>query len=537
MSQEPIRVAVVDDLPVVRSGLTNFLQSAEDLVLVGEASDGEEAVQLCELAQPDVVLMDLAMPNMDGVSATRIIYQRWPHIKVLALGAFRDQKLMEEALEAGAASYLVKDFTPKELQEAVRRAFTGRRIVPDQAAEMISQSESLRQLEYELRKPWRDADELSELLRQHLPSIFPRCQVRVRIYPAQDLAIEERLDAPVVSEPAWKWLRSNPGTQIYRPGDVYPWLGEQPAGTNLILTSLLLNPGSKPIGGVGLIHHGELHNLEYALQNSKALAALLAHAVSAAQGRARSLWPANLAYELTEAARIQSSILPDKAPELRGWDITARLQPARETSGDFFDFIPLSNGNLGIVIADVTDKGMGAAMFMALSSTLIRTYAIQYPTLPAFAMSIVNERILSDTRGSMFVTAFYGVLEPHTGRLRYVNAGHPPPLLISTTKGKPVDELRTTGMALGMVEKTSWQQKVAKLSPGDLLLLYTDGITEAQNRDGYFFGEDRLHDLVRPHRDCSAQDVQNNIFTEVNKFAGDQATNDDMAVMVICRKG
>ena len=140
--------------------------------------------------------------------------------------------------------------------------------------------------------------------------------------------------------------------------------------------------------------------------------------------------------ELAEAARIQTSLLPGEAPTIPGWDVAVKLQPARETSGDFFDFLALEHGKYGIVIGDVSDKGLGAALFMAMTSTLFRTYISRQPSLPALTISTVNERIISDTGGSSFVTAFLGVLEPNTGRLRYVNAGHVPPLLLSVLKRK-----------------------------------------------------------------------------------------------------
>jgi phosphoserine phosphatase RsbU/P len=127
----------------------------------------------------------------------------------------------------------------------------------------------------------------------------------------------------------------------------------------------------------------------------------------------------------------------------------------------------------------VTDKGLGAAVFMALASSLICTYAARYPTLPALAFSSVNKRILSDTRGGIFVTAFYAVLDPEIGRLRYVNAGHSPPMLLSSLKGKPLDRLERTGIPLGVMESSVWGQKIARLASGDLLLLYTGSITEA----------------------------------------------------------
>jgi len=236
------------------------------------------------------------------------------------------------------------------------------------------------------------------------------------------------------------------------------------------------------------------------------------------------------------AWRIQEGILPDGAPVMHGWDVAARLEPAHETSGDFYDFIPLPHDRWAIVIADVTDKGLGAAVFMALCSTLIRTYAARYPTLPAIAMSTVNERILSDTRGSLFVTAFYGILEPDIGRLRYVNAGHNPPIMLSSLKSKRMDRLSRTGMPLGISQDASWQQKVVKFSPGDTLVLYTDGITEAQNHMGTMFGDQRLLDVIRTNLGRSAQDIQEAVLRGVKNFTGGAPRDDDIALVVLARK-
>ncbi len=243
--------------------------------------------------------------------------------------------------------------------------------------------------------------------------------------------------------------------------------------------------------------------------------------------------------ELAMAGKIQADILPEEPPHLPGWEIVTCLEPARETSGDFYDFIPLSNHKTGIVIADVSDKGMGAALFMALSSTLFRTYAVRFPTLPAITMSAVSERILSDTRGNMFVTAFFGILEPLTGRLNFSNAGHPPGYIISTNnKGKQsLTALKTTGMALGVSEQARWTQKTVRMSPGDVLLLYTDGITEAQNEYGDFFGEERLLDVTLSHAHQSAAEIHRAIRDEVHHFAGSAGRSDDIALIVVRRSG
>lgn len=237
------------------------------------------------------------------------------------------------------------------------------------------------------------------------------------------------------------------------------------------------------------------------------------------------------------AGKIQADILPEDPPPMQGWDIAARLVPARETSGDFYDFIPISEHKLGMVVADVTDKGMGAALFMALTSTLIRTYAVRYPTLPAIALSAVSERILSDTRGGMFVTTFYGILEPHTGRLLYANAGHPAGVLIRSRRGKElIDLLRPTGMALGVSDDARWRQKEARMIPGDVLVLYTDGITEANNPNGVFFEEDRLIETILQNADNSAQEILDALIEAVQRFIGPVPRQDDIAMIVVRRE-
>jgi phosphoserine phosphatase RsbU/P len=171
-----------------------------------------------------------------------------------------------------------------------------------------------------------------------------------------------------------------------------------------------------------------------------------------------------------------------------------------------------------------------------LSSTLFRTYATQYATLPVFALSQVNERILSDTRSEMFVTAFYAVLEPETGRMRYVNAGHNPPYLISSQKGKPFDRLRATGMALGVMADSVWQQKIVRFSPGDVLLLYTDGVTEAQDHSGRFYGEQRLQEVLRSLGSRPASEILEKILSDLKDSLGVTPQQDDVTLIVLRRK-
>jgi serine phosphatase RsbU (regulator of sigma subunit) len=244
-----------------------------------------------------------------------------------------------------------------------------------------------------------------------------------------------------------------------------------------------------------------------------------------------------LTRELVMAGRIQADILPEEPPAIPGWEIASALVPAHETSGDFYDFIPLSPHKWGMVIADVTDKGMGAALLMALSSTLIRTFAARFPTLPAFTLSSVSERILADTRGGMFVTAFYGILETHTGRFIYANAGHPPAILVSLRKGKEtVERMTRTGMAMGVSAEVGWKQKPMRIEPGDLLVLYTDGITEAANNTGAAYGEERLTEVILSRARHPAAEIRDAVLEDVRRFSGSYPRQDDIGLVVIRRE-
>jgi sigma-B regulation protein RsbU (phosphoserine phosphatase) len=248
-----------------------------------------------------------------------------------------------------------------------------------------------------------------------------------------------------------------------------------------------------------------------------------------------------MAEELALAGEVQASFLPHKVPEIPGWQLAATLQPAREASGDFYDFVSLPDAQLGIVMADVSDKGAGAALYMALSCTLIRTYARQYPEQPELVLGAVNRCILTDTNASQFVTVFYGILNTATGMLTYSNAGHCPPLHFRAGKDKDAQELATTGIPLGIFEDRAWQRKAIQIGPGDLLVLYTDGILEARSEQAALFGEGRLLESVRASLGAAgsqpptAQQMQDAILADVLRFAGDAPRSDDIALAILLR--
>jgi serine phosphatase RsbU (regulator of sigma subunit) len=237
--------------------------------------------------------------------------------------------------------------------------------------------------------------------------------------------------------------------------------------------------------------------------------------------------------ELALAREIQASFLPSQIPELQDWDLAVDLKPAREMSGDFYDVGLLPNGCLFLLVADVVDKGVGAALFMALCNTLIRTYAAEYPADPRRVLAAANARILSDTSSEQFVTAFYGVLDRATGILSYVNAGHDPPCLVNGAGDQTVQMLVRTGMPMGILPDASWEQGTARLAPGDMLVLYTDGIPDAQNSQGQFYGRGQLLQVIQRQGGRAAAAVLEEILSDLNKFTGAAPQLDDIALIAL----
>jgi serine phosphatase RsbU (regulator of sigma subunit) len=250
---------------------------------------------------------------------------------------------------------------------------------------------------------------------------------------------------------------------------------------------------------------------------------------------AQTLDHVEMTRELKKARQVQESLLPENPPALPGWALDVLLKPAHETSGDFYDFLPLPEGKLGLVIADVTDKGTSAALFMALGRSLWRTFAVSHPSEPELTTAETNRRILADTHGGLFITLFYAILEPASGLLTYCSAGHLPGLLVRARNGS-VELLARTGMPLGVFEEASWKCQNVQLEKGDSLVLYTDGITDAQNEAEEFYGQPRLEALVKKLAGKPAQAIREAILADVGQWVGEASQFDDLTLMVVVRQ-
>jgi sigma-B regulation protein RsbU (phosphoserine phosphatase) len=235
--------------------------------------------------------------------------------------------------------------------------------------------------------------------------------------------------------------------------------------------------------------------------------------------------------ELKIAGDIQRSFLPESTPKIEGIEVSASNLSALEVGGDFYDFIPIASNKWGLLIADVSGKGIPAALFMALSRTLIHASTIGKPAV-ANSIAQANKLIFADAKSGAFVTLFYGVLDTNKMTFTYVNAGHNPPIMLKETSNEIV-LLKTKGIALGAIEDIELQEAEIKLTEGDEVILYTDGVTEAIDEKNEQFSQERLIEVIKGNRSLSAQDLMNKIQKEINSFVKNQPQFDDITLLIL----
>lgn len=267
--------------------------------------------------------------------------------------------------------------------------------------------------------------------------------------------------------------------------------------------------------------------------------------------------------ELEQGRRIQANFLPQHLPQVPGWDFAASFRPARQVAGDFYDVFPLPDGKVGLVIADVCDKGVGAALFMALIRSLIRIFCgqafekldhsvvgrIVEPVCPLSeegawpascrtleAVRLTNAYILGNHGElGMFATVFFGVLDPATGTLDYVNAGHEPPLILNN--GRVRARLGPSGPAAGLLEEARFTVRRVLFVPGDIFLGYTDGLSEARSPGDELFGRSRLQEVVTARGFAQAADLLVHINETLSHFTQDAPQEDDTTLLAVRRAG
>jgi serine phosphatase RsbU (regulator of sigma subunit)/predicted ester cyclase len=241
---------------------------------------------------------------------------------------------------------------------------------------------------------------------------------------------------------------------------------------------------------------------------------------------------ARVEQELQVARRIQQALLPKSLPELRDWEIAHRYRPAREVGGDFYDFLELPDGRLGVVVGDAAGHGVPAALMMANTQSVLRAVGRSGGSEPGRMLAEVNEVLWAHIPPNMFVTCFYGVLDPESGRFRYANAGHNLPYL---RQGELALELRATGMPLGLLPGMSYEEKETVIMPGEGVLFYSDGLVEAHNPDFEMFGSPRLQSLLSLHV-TGSEALTTVLLRELERFTGGNWEQEDDITLVVLRR-
>ena len=303
--------------------------------------------------------------------------------------------------------------------------------------------------------------------------------------------------------------------------------------TRTILTAPMRNPQRKTIGVVQLLNK---QGGPFTHRDERLLAAMAAQAAISIENTrlyAQEIEQQLTNQELETARTIQKSFLPQTIPQHAGWDIGAFWRPMREVAGDFYDFYTLPDGRLAIAIADVSGKGVPAALFMALTVTVLR-FAMSLSLTPGELLDRVNSRLISDQRSKMFATVFVGYLDLDSGTLQFASAGHNPPLLYRAATDH-CEYLEASGVAVGVFEEADYAEETVTLADGDILVLYTDGITEAVNAEEQEFGEERLAALVVQQSSYPAQELAERNVEAAATFAQNQGAFDDETLVVVKR--
>ena len=237
--------------------------------------------------------------------------------------------------------------------------------------------------------------------------------------------------------------------------------------------------------------------------------------------------------ELRVAREIQQASLPKEVPQLEGWQVSPHYQPAREVGGDFYDFFDLQEGRVGVVVGDATGKGMPAALVAEATSNMLRAVAQALDSSsPGEVLERVNKTLIARIPPNMFVTCFYAILEPKSGRLLYANAGHDLPYL--RRRGSDCEELRARGMPLGLMPGMSYEQKETVLDAGETALFYSDGLVEAHDPKGEMFGFPRLQELVAEHGEEGR--LEGFLLEELYSFVGEGWEQEDDITFLTLRR-
>lgn len=235
--------------------------------------------------------------------------------------------------------------------------------------------------------------------------------------------------------------------------------------------------------------------------------------------------------ELEEGRAVQKALMPEALPDVEGWDIWLYTKPANDVGGDLLDFLKLSEDKICISVGDVAGKGLSAALLMAKLQSTIRAIVPDYNSLTELGKKI-NRIFCRDSLPKLFASLVYIELDITSGKIKVLNAGHLPPLMI---RNDVIEKLKTTSPALGLISDAVFKEQTTDINYGEYLIIYSDGLTEARNEEGNFFGEKKLVDILSENSNISSENLGQKMLTEIDDFIGRAKTYDDLTIAIIKR--
>jgi sigma-B regulation protein RsbU (phosphoserine phosphatase) len=582
------RLLIVEKNEANRGILSGHLQQRGHTITV--VDDGRQALDLLKTREFDLVLVNAGSPETgaDQVLAHLNAESSLRRIPVIVVGGADDAGTIERWIQSGAADYFLEPPIPALLHARVSR-YLERKKGQEELLACTQELHNARKLRNDLilrilpigiaLSAEKDFDQLLGRILREAKSIcnadggtlYLRAgdclEFAIMLNDSLRLAVSATPDVKIPFPPLrlYDETTAAPNTQNVATAaavlgrsinipDIYDAKDFDFAGTKLfderngyrsvsVLTVPLKNYDREVIGVLQLLNALDPRTAAvipfdlYMQQVVEALASQAAVVLNSRMLIERQRQLLRYEQELEIGRQIQASFLPEKLPQVAGWEIAARFHPAREVAGDFYDAFYLENSEkVGVVIADVTDKGVGAALFMALFRTLIRAFG-KYSTdgraVGKSAFERTNDYVLQNhLQANMFATIFFGVLDPATGVMAYVNGGHNPPGIIGSRGVKGF--LKPTGPAVGMLSHVKFEVEEVSLEPGDILLAFTDGVTEARDPSGRFFGEKRLRQLLEQPA-SSAAALLDRIEEGVHAHAATASQSDDVTMIAVRR--
>lgn len=484
ISRPAIRVLLIEDSPtdaeLIRIGLEEVRTADFQIDAVETLADG---MALLRKSSFDVVLVDLSLPDCSGIETCVRVHDRNPDVPLIILTGLDDEETALEAMKVGAQDYLVKGQLGNGLlPRSIRYSIERQRAVEEQ----------------------RKSDERMRLLTEQLPAVLwtTDCDLRLTEPSTHFLARDSRLCAGLTLHEFFETDDDHfPPIKAHREaleGESisleFRWKGHSYS----VYVEPLRDAALKIIGTIGI-------SLDISTQK-------------------------RLQSEVNAARHVQQSLFPESAPTVPGFDIAGAVFPAEETAGDYYDFIPMPDDCLGLVVGDVTGHGLGPALLMAELRAYLRALASSRPHSGEILM-LANRFLAGDLEEHRFVTLFFVRLDIANRSFTHASAGHCAFLIKASGEAK---DLKSTGLPLGLIPdtiiNTSFPQN---LEPGDILFIPTDGFQEAHTKNHELFGLDRCLDLVRQHRDKPAAEIIELLRQAVCEHVGSDSTPDDMSAIIV----